>query len=82
MFSVTGKLLVKPRVCRAPCPLILRGELPAKLKPDGLAEGHSLCCSCIFHPHHVEGVPRHTKQNTRQSGGTDKVADSRVVNEG
>lgn len=48
MFSVTGKLLVKPRVCSALCPLI-----PAKLEPDSeatlqlfsthLEEGHSLC---------------------------------------
>lgn len=53
MFSVTGKLLVKPRVCTAPCPLILQGKLPAKLEPYNeaipwlciahLAEGHSFC---------------------------------------
>lgn len=53
MFSVTGKLLVKPRVCSASCPWTLPGEFSEELEPiyeatvqlfcAHLAEDHSLC---------------------------------------
>uniref|UniRef100_A0A8D0X8Y9 Protein LMBR1L n=1 Tax=Sus scrofa TaxID=9823 RepID=A0A8D0X8Y9_PIG len=93
MFSVTGKLLVKPRVRSAPCPSILQDELPAELEPNNEARATVVQCTPCRGPQPLLAPVSFTTIiwswspdiQSRTQGhreGLDKVAGHRVVNEG